>query len=105
MADLDEVKRSLEEKLSVLIGRLSKIESHLRDPGSKDSEERATESENEEVLERLDETERAEIEAIHAALERIGQGMYGVCSKCRREIGSKRLVALPYTTVCVKCAS
>jgi RNA polymerase-binding protein DksA len=103
MANLDEVKRSLEEKLSALTGRLSKIEAHLRDPGSKDSEERAVEAENEEVLERLDETERAEIQAIRTALERIGHGTYGVCSKCGGEIESKRLGVLPYTTLCVTC--
>jgi len=102
--DLDQARQSLEEKLSVLTARLTRIESHRRDPGSKDSQERATESENEEVLERLDESERLEVDAIRAALLRIEKGTYGTCSSCAREIVAKRLEALPYTTVCVSCA-
>ena len=101
---LDDVKRSLEERLSVLTSRLSKIEAHLRDPGSKDSQERAIEAENEEVLERLDEAERAELAAIRRALDRIRAGSYGECASCGGEIAPKRLLALPHTTVCVDCA-
>jgi len=104
MANLDEVKRSLEEKLAVLTGRLSKIEANLRNPGSQDWEDRAIEAENEEVLEHLDEAERTEVEAIRAALERIERGTYGICSKCEEEIAPKRLEILPYTTLCVSCA-
>ncbi len=103
--NLDEVKRGLEERLSVLTDRVSRIESHLRDPGSKDSQERAIELENEEVYERLEEAERGEIEAIQAALGRIDAGSYGTCSACGSEIGSKRLEAVPYTNVCVACAA
>lgn len=103
--DLDEVKRALEERLSVLSDRVSRIESHLRDPGSKDSQERAIELENEEVYERLDEAERGEIEAIRAALGRIDAGSYGTCSTCGSDIAPQRLEALPYTGVCVSCAA
>lgn len=102
--NLDDARRTLEERLSALTQRVSRIQSHLRDPGSKDSQERATETENEEVLERLDETERGEIEAIRAALRRIDEGTYGACSSCGDEIAPRRLEALPYTSVCVSCA-
>jgi DnaK suppressor protein len=103
--DLDEVKRSLEKRLADLGARVSKIESDLRDPGSKDSEERAAEVENDEVLERLNESERREIEELRAALVRIREGTYSTCSSCGNEIAAKRLQALPCTNVCVSCAS
>ena len=102
--NLDEVRQSLEEKLSTLTARVSRIQSHLRDPGSKDSQERATETENDEVLEGLDEAERREIEAIRFALDRVRNETYGVCSRCGGEIAPKRLEALPYTSVCISCA-
>ena len=75
--DRDKLRRSLEKRLAELGARLAKIETHLRDPGSKDSEERAIELENEEVLERLDASERDEIAQIRAALRRIDAGRYG----------------------------
>jgi RNA polymerase-binding protein DksA len=102
--DRDGLKRSLQDKLSVLTARVARIESHLRDPGSKDSKERASEVENDEVLERLDESEREEIVAIRAALDRIERGTYGVCVGCQEPIAEKRLEALPYSNRCVSCA-
>jgi DnaK suppressor protein len=40
-----------------------------------------------------------------AAIERIDAGTFGVCAKCGKPIPKARLEALPYTRVCVKCAS
>ena len=103
--DLDAVRRLLEKRASELGMRVSKIESHLREPGSKDWPERASEVENDEVLERLDEAERREIEEIRAALARLREGAYSTCSRCGNEIAPGRLKALPYTGVCVSCAT
>lgn len=103
--DLEAIKHLLERKLDQITDRARRIEMELRDPGSKDSQERAIESENQEVLERLNEAERAEIQEIRAALARIDAGTYQVCSRCGGEIAAKRLEALPYTGVCVSCSS
>ncbi len=40
-----------------------------------------------------------------AAIERIDAGTYGICARCGKPIPKARLEALPYTRVCVKCAS
>ncbi len=103
--DLKKLEQSLEGRLSKLTARVSKIESDLRKPGSKDWQDRATEKQNEEVLEHLSAVERAEIEDIRAALIRIGEGSYTLCSKCGGAIMPKRLEALPYTNLCIACAS
>lgn len=102
--DLETVKQSLEDRLSKLTARVSKIESDLRKPGSNDWQDRATERQNEEVLEHLSAAERAEIEDIRAALIRIREGTYTLCMKCGGAITSKRLEALPYTNSCIACA-
>jgi DnaK suppressor protein len=39
------------------------------------------------------------------ALERIDAGTYGICESCGKAIPIERLEALPYSTLCVECAS
>ncbi len=103
--DLKEAKRALEDRLSMLGVRVTRLESDLRNPGSRDWTDRASEKENEEVLERLNASEREEIEQIRAALARIREGTYGECAQCGDPIAPKRLEALPYTNTCIECAS
>lgn len=38
------------------------------------------------------------------ALEKIDEGTYGTCEVCGAKIPKKRLQAVPYATMCVKCA-
>jgi DnaK suppressor protein len=52
----------------------------------------------------LDEAREA-LASIEAALARIGGGNYGACQRCGDPIADERLVALPSTTVCFKCAT
>ena len=103
--NLEEVRQSLEARLDKLTGRISVIESELRSRGSDDSQDRATESENQEVLEKLSEAEREEVEEIRAALGRIQNGDYAICASCGKDIPPARLNAVPYTSVCVECAA
>jgi len=43
------------------------------------------------------------LEAIENALERIRVGSYGKCKGCYKSIDEKRLFALPWATLCVRC--
>lgn len=45
------------------------------------------------------------LQLIENALERIYQGKYGRCLKCGKEIPEQRLEALPYSLMCISCAS
>ena len=69
-----------------------------------DSQERATETANDEVLEGLDEIGRAEVRRIRNALNRIENGSYGICSNCGQPVSAARLAAVPSTDTCVVCA-
>lgn len=40
---------------------------------------------------------------IDEALKRIEEGTYGNCLQCNKPISRKRLVALPYTELCIEC--
>lgn len=45
------------------------------------------------------------IERINAALGRLDQGTYGLCTNCGRPIDPERLKALPYVELCIECAT
>jgi DnaK suppressor protein len=40
---------------------------------------------------------------IEKALQRIDEGVYGVCEECGEEISEKRLRARPVTSLCIGC--
>lgn len=37
------------------------------------------------------------------ALQRIDAGTYGICAECEEPIAAKRLAALPWAALCLKC--
>jgi RNA polymerase-binding protein DksA len=51
----------------------------------------------------LEENEERLLGAIDAALVRIGNGTFGICSTCGHPVGGERLEALPWTTQCIDC--
>lgn len=105
MKSVDHYAQILRARLAQLTGRLSKIESELDAPASKDWEEQATEREGDEVKESLGAAGLTEIRAIEAALDRIAAGTYGICVKCGAEISEERLEAVPHAALCRTCAA
>jgi RNA polymerase-binding protein DksA len=85
--------------------RLKKIDTDLGTLKSADSAERATEAENDEVLEEFGQVGEEELRAIDAALDRIANGRYGQCMKCGEQISVERLKAVPHTPFCKDCAT
>jgi DnaK suppressor protein len=51
------------------------------------------------------EASRDRLQLIDRALERIGEGTYGVCSSCGDEIPGARLEVRPLSVRCVACAA
>jgi len=98
------VRTKLQARLDTLLKRVGEIADDLRRPGDRDWQERAAELENDEVLENLDESSRAEVAQVRAALRRLDAGTYGRCAKCGEPIGAARLAAIVSTTTCVACA-
>ena len=50
-------------------------------------------------------TEEDTLGMIDKALERVEDGVFGQCTECGGVIPKTRLNAIPYTPLCVKCAS
>jgi RNA polymerase-binding transcription factor DksA len=77
-------------------GDLSSMPIHMADLGTDAFEQEFTLS--------MMEHEGNSLEQIEGALERIEDGVYGVCVECEGKIPKTRLQVLPYTPHCVKCA-
>lgn len=98
------IRSRLEAELAKLQPRLAEIERGIRAEKPRDSEERATESENDEVLDALDVTTRERIAEIREALARCDAGTHGTCTRCGTTISTERLEALPWAALCRACA-
>ena len=105
MNNYNELKVKLEIKKDELQDRLKRIRESKRKPHDKDWSEQATERENDDVVDALGENILVELEQIDNALSRIGNKEYNVCASCGENISEERLFALPYTSVCINCAS
>jgi DnaK suppressor protein len=46
----------------------------------------------------------AKANSIRAALRKAEDGNYGICEICGQKIDTERLMVLPHTTLCIKCA-
>ena len=104
MTSMKQRRQALNDRLAELQDRLHGIGEELDSHQSKDWEELATEREEDEVLEGLGSSGKAEMRMIQAALTRMDEGEYGFCVQCGDEITAERLDILPYTPFCRKCA-
>jgi DnaK suppressor protein len=99
-----EIAKVLKARLSELRTHLAKVDRELHKLLPADSEDQATELENQEALEVIKKTEATEIHQIETAIKRISEGTYGTCAKCREPIDPRRLKALPTATMCISCS-
>ena len=90
-------ENSLKKSRSEANGDLSSMPIHMADIGSDNYEQEFSLS--------LMENEGAALDKIQASLDRIEEGTYGACEECGAKIPKTRLNAIPYATLCVKCAS
>jgi RNA polymerase-binding protein DksA len=51
----------------------------------------------------LEENEERVLADIDAALKRIDDGTYGICTNCGKQILEERLEARPWATLCIDC--
>jgi DnaK suppressor protein len=87
---------ALKKSRSEANGDLSTMPIHMADIGSDNFEQEFTLS--------LMENEGVTLEQIESSLERIEEGTYGQCEECGVKIPKARLNAIPYATLCVRCA-
>lgn len=79
----------------------AKREVDLKDIG--DAFDDASEGREQELGYLMNSRDREKMMKIEEALRRITSGDYGVCEECEEPIGVKRLKAMPFTRLCLKC--
>jgi len=108
MADGNDPRAVLEERLATLTGREAAISKHLRGEDGRheaDFGDRANYTAADEVLEGLEDAALDEIRAIRGALSRLDDGTYGTCVTCGDAIAPRRLEVMPHASQCTDCAS
>lgn len=102
--DTQQIEARLRERKTELEHRLHNIEGELDKPRDNDFTEMVTERENDEVLEEIGSTGLDELRQINAALVRISQQRYGICTECGENIPAARLEIIPYASTCTSCS-
>ena len=100
-ATLEEMR---EQTLRHVQQEVSEGREQTKDDGM-DTYDLASESRDREIHTILNDRDRAKLNAINEALERVEDGSYGKCEECGADIAEGRLVALPFTRLCVTCQS
>lgn len=106
--DFADVSRRLRARREELSGRLSAVQAdqrRVREPLSLDSSDRATQRENDDVIDAIGLSVESELIEIKKALSRIEAGTYGRCTSCGSRISMARLHAIPYAERCSDCAA
>jgi DnaK suppressor protein len=104
--DLDVYRKKLDARREVIVHKLSEVRDESKDIATdiaQDLADKAESSYTKEFLLSLSDTEREELFQIDAAMKRMDRGEFGICQSCQKEIGRKRLAALPQTPLCIEC--
>ena len=106
--DMSDIRRDLDWTRQQLGARLLRLRDdgwHRLRPLAADAGDRAQETQNDEVLERLEASTQRLVNQYQHAIARLDAGLYGVCEECDYPIESERLHAVPQATLCSVCAN
>ena len=98
---LSKRRKDIFSRVSDLEDELQTIET-MKEP---ETEEQAQDMNLARLLALVDDNEKREIEEIDWALRKIATGIYGSCEICNNKIPYKRLLAVPATRWCKRCAT
>ena len=70
---------------------------------TEDEGDLATISHNKDLLYNLHEGGFTRLRFIQEAMKAMDRGQYGECVRCGNEINEKRLLAVPWATLCIRC--
>lgn len=105
---MQEIKDALMSKKEELTKRLIALEKDRRRVSGAlptNLSEQSVLTDNDEVIDAIDDIDRGELEKIDIALKKLEDDKYGVCDGCGGRISVKRLNAMPYSLLCMSCIS
>ncbi|MFC2158919.1 TraR/DksA family transcriptional regulator [Acidobacteriota bacterium] len=92
-------KQELVESLSEFVNESKKVDSGI----AQDVGDKAESSYTKEFLLNLSDKERTQLILVDEALKRLEKGEFKICLACEKEIGKKRLDAVPWARHCIEC--
>jgi len=96
MGEIDHIaKDTLGQPQREASGDLSSYTYHMADM--------ATDNYNQEFSLNIASAEQRTLMEIDEAFKRMEEGAYGICESCGHAIAQRRLTAVPYARLCVKC--
>src|ERR1051326_2513472 len=91
------------ENLMKSIGRNRLATEEIKLEKTKDEYDLATISHERELLYNLHESDFVRLRFIQKAVKALDNGQYGECAGCGEDINEKRLNAVPWATMCIRC--
>jgi DnaK suppressor protein len=91
------------ENLIKSINRNRLATEQIKLENTEDEGDLATISHDRELLYHLHESDFQRLRFIQEALKALERGQYGDCVRCGADINEKRLLAVPWTTLCIRC--
>ncbi len=113
---LESLKKLIIEKRAKILEQMGFLEESTLSSTSKDSSgelssypfhiaDQGTDAEEREKAFLFASREGRYLYHLDKALERIGDGTYGKCRQCGKDISVERLKAVPHATMCIQCKS
>ena len=105
---LNQFRSQLKSIRFELLGDVKKSNQHVKESETgqmADISDHAARTYNRQLEGELGEQEWQKLKQVDAAIEKIVEGEYGVCTKCEASIPEARLEVVPYTEFCTQCLS
>ena len=100
--EIEASRRALEAKRVELIASQHKAEDIIIERVADSMDESVLANQRDLAVDTLN-REAVVLSLVTEALQRIGAGEYGFCTECAEPISTKRLAALPWAALCLKC--
>jgi DnaK suppressor protein len=100
--EVNRFRKSLEARV-IEIDHSTRRRDAIRIESSADDLDRILRASERELAVRSLEAASARRREARAALQRIQEGIYGICQECDEPIGTARLAALPWAALCIRC--
>ena len=103
---IGDIRRQLSneyEKLIKSINRNRQAAEEIQTENTEDEGDLATISHDRDLLYNLHEGGFERLRFIQEAIKAIDRGQYGECARCGKDINEKRLAAVPWAMMCIRC--
>jgi DnaK suppressor protein len=100
--EINKYKELLETK-QIELSRLLRNRDDIAIDRSADALDEVTRAAERELAIRNLDRESGLLRNVRSALSRIADGSYGVCIHCDEDISPRRLAAVPWTPLCIRC--